>query len=184
MGASARDARFQDDSGRSLTVEEYFRKTKNVTLKYPYLPTLWVGAKQRTNKILLPMEFCTILPDQVVNKKLTETQTRNMIRQAATDTTTRRQNIERSVQRAGFDRSLSMKEFGITVDTRPQEVEGRILNPPVLQYSNRQTQQVFKGVWRGSQFHQGMALNSWSILCLDSRTRDDSIRKLESEVSC
>lgn len=174
---------FKDETGRKTTVTEYFKAKKNAPLRYPHLPTLWVGSRNRENKILLPAEFCTILPDQVSNKKMTEDQTRNMIRRAATDTRTRLGNIQQSVKKASYNESPTMREFGITVNPTPQEVEARILHPPTLEYCDRRQESVHKGTWRASQFVQGAKLSSWSILNLDRRTRDDSIRRLEQDVS-
>ncbi|PSN45821.1 hypothetical protein C0J52_05505 [Blattella germanica] len=47
---------FQAD-GREITVQQYFRETKKVNLKFPHMPCLWVGSRDRPNKILLPPEI-------------------------------------------------------------------------------------------------------------------------------
>lgn len=56
---SAREKTFKLDDGRSMTIEQYFATEKRYRLKYPLLPTLWVGATQR--EILIPLELCTIM---------------------------------------------------------------------------------------------------------------------------
>lgn len=56
---SARDKTFKLDDGRKMTIEQYFATEKRCKLRYPLLPTLWVGALQR--EILIPLELCTIV---------------------------------------------------------------------------------------------------------------------------
>lgn len=79
LEGSARECKFTFNQVR-MTVEEYFLKTKNYRLKYPQFPTLWVGNAQRADKILLPIELCTVVEGQAVQRKMTEDQTRCMIK--------------------------------------------------------------------------------------------------------
>lgn len=55
----AKTKTFKLDDGRSMTIEQYFATEKRYRLKYPLLPTLWVGSLQR--EILIPLELCTIV---------------------------------------------------------------------------------------------------------------------------
>ena len=48
-----------DVDGQLLTVVQYFERQYGISLKYPNLPCLWVGAKDRTTYI--PMEFCSLV---------------------------------------------------------------------------------------------------------------------------
>ena len=41
-----------------ITVQEYFQKQYGVVLRFPNMPCLWVGPKQKT--IYVPMEFCSM----------------------------------------------------------------------------------------------------------------------------
>lgn len=59
IGDSARNKTFKLDDGRSMTIEQYFANEKRYRLKYPLLPTLWVGSTQR--QILIPLELCTLV---------------------------------------------------------------------------------------------------------------------------
>lgn len=54
-----------DQDQRMYTIEEYFR-SRNVTIKYPLLPTLKLG--NAVKNITVPMEFCSIAPNQVNRK--------------------------------------------------------------------------------------------------------------------
>lgn len=59
----ASEARFKDENGKEMTVADYYTKNKNYKLKYPNLPCLWIGSRDR--KILYPPELCTLLEGQV-----------------------------------------------------------------------------------------------------------------------
>lgn len=62
---SARRLMFKcDDTQRQMSIEEYFKQKKGITLQYPNLPCLWVGSTVRN--ICLPMEFCSVAPGQVI----------------------------------------------------------------------------------------------------------------------
>ncbi|GJQ76738.1 AGO2 [Trypoxylus dichotomus] len=172
-------ASFQTDNGERFTVLHYFRNVKNINLRYPNLPTLWVGNQSRN--ILLPMEFCTILPNQPVTRNMTEKQVRNMIQEVSQNTHVRLSKIKDSVNNLNYNSNPIMREFGLTVDTHPQEVVARILEPPLLQYRDF-TKQVNKGVWMPGKFLDGGILEKWIILCLDDRTQDNVLTELEKQL--
>lgn len=172
---------FKLDSGQTTTIPEYFRTTKNYVLKHGHLPVLWVGSKTREQKMYLPAELCTVLPGQVTNTKMTENQTRNMIRYSATDTKKRKQKIMDSIKSAGFNQSPCVREFGFSVEDKFTQVEARVLQPPDLGYE-KGTARVQKGVWRVQRFLTGTVLKKWTILNLDQRTRPDALENLAKEV--
>ncbi|KAG8228781.1 hypothetical protein J437_LFUL006659, partial [Ladona fulva] len=77
--------------GKKMTVEQYYAQVKKYRLQYPHLPCLHLGSLQRT--MYMPIELCTVAPGQVVMRKLTEMQTRNMVREAATPAPVRKEKI-------------------------------------------------------------------------------------------
>lgn len=116
------EARFVLESGEQTTVLQYFQRVKHYNIHYQNLPCLWVGPRDK--KIYLPPELCTILAGQVqssislvkysiiliyiyslqvINKKLNEIQTSNMVRNAATSTNVRKDKIMRSLRQVCFD---------------------------------------------------------------------------------
>ncbi|XP_049825505.1 protein argonaute-2-like isoform X2 [Aethina tumida] len=135
----------------TCTVESYFRSEKGYTIKYPMMPTIWVGSKSRQTKILLPPECCTVVRNQALNRKMNDAQTTQMIRHATTDTITRMNKIKSCVTTANYNADQVVKEFGFSVGSTFQQVEGRVLEPPKLLYVNkdntRNVVSVSKGVW-------------------------------------
>lgn len=72
-----------------------------------------------------------------------------------------------------------LNEFGLSISGEFEKVKARVLDPPMLTYN--QDVRVSKGTWRATNFLAPKQLpdNSWTILCLDNRTREDSLRNLE-----
>nr|XP_022913773.1 protein argonaute-2-like isoform X1 [Onthophagus taurus] len=170
-------ARFKDDHGVEQSVEQYYAKEKRYRIKYNKWPTLWVGAK--TKKILIPAELCTILRGQAVNKKMTEMQTRAMIKHAATSAPERLKKIQNSMNNARFNESPEVKEFGITVSGKPEEIQARVLEAPTLEYGSNRIVRVSRGAWNGIPFQSGAKIGSWTIISLDRRTDGRKMEELE-----
>jgi hypothetical protein len=55
------NCRFQWKNNQTVTVQEYYTREKNVSLRYPYLPCLHVGSLTRETPIYLPPEVRGIL---------------------------------------------------------------------------------------------------------------------------
>ncbi|XP_060537315.1 protein argonaute-2-like isoform X2 [Cylas formicarius] len=164
---------------RTMTIEEYFRTVKNYKLRYPDLPTLWVGSHQRADKILLPLELCTIVEGQALNRKMTEMQTSKMIRYAATDTGTRKSKIMNGLQRANYNNNACVREFGISVGSEFQKLDARVLMPPGLQYAQSRVQPR-RGVWHNDKFLTPMVIGKWTIASVVPRygPRPDDLKRM------
>ncbi|XP_043472206.1 protein argonaute-2-like isoform X2 [Leptopilina heterotoma] len=162
---------------KQVSVEMYYQIEKKYKIKYPDLPCLHVGPQQKN--IHVPPELCTILPGQATNKKMNENQTSNMIKQAATGTDIRRQKIMDSFNKIRHNQNNCLNEFGLSISGEFEKVKARVLDPPMLTYN--QDVRVSKGTWRATNFLAPKQLPdySWTILCLDSRTREDALRNLE-----
>lgn len=72
--------------------------------------------------------------------------------------------------------------FGITVNTRMAEIQGRVIPAPKIQYGGRTKAQASPqlGVWdmRGKQFFSGIEIKVWAIACFAPQriVREDSLR--------
>ncbi|KAJ1524220.1 hypothetical protein ONE63_010740 [Megalurothrips usitatus] len=164
--------RFQTKDGKTFTIGEYFAKEKRYNLKYPYLPVLHVGAREK--EILVPMELCKLAKAQVTQKKLDEGQTSAMIKLAATSVEKRKDKIKMAMAQAKLNASPEVQEFGLSVANEFAKVEGRILQPPKLDYKQQQVQ-PFKGVWRGGQFLQSRPLKKWICVCFAGYVKRDEL---------
>nr|XP_023025793.1 protein argonaute-2-like [Leptinotarsa decemlineata] len=178
-----REKVFKLDNGKEMTIENYFATLKGYRLRYPHLPSLWVGDRNRPTPILLPLELCVIEQNQAVNRKMTENQTSKMIKYAATNTEVRKQKITTALRQANHNQNQTVLEFGFSVANEFEKLEARVLQPPTLQYNQTQDK-PFKGVWRGNKFFVGVEINKWTIACADRRPpRPDDLNRLADMVS-
>lgn len=169
---SARDISFVLDNGTKKTVYQYFQEDKRYTLRYPTMPCIWVGSREKN--VCFPAEFCTILKGQVTNRKMNEMETRTMVKYAATSTEVRKDKIMYSMKDANYNRDPCVQSFGISVNNEFERVPARVLEPPHLEYCNKKTVRPAKGVWRPEGFLIGQELQHWTVLVL-GRTQDSQI---------
>ncbi|KAJ8673621.1 hypothetical protein QAD02_004883 [Eretmocerus hayati] len=170
-----------EHEGHRISVEQYYRLQKQYTIRYPNLPLLWVGTKEKN--IHVPIELCDIVSGQATQKKLDEKQTSNMIRAAATGTEDRKRKIMDAFQQMNYGNDPCMREFDVKVSGEFTNVDARILNPPNLQYKER-PMNVNKGVWRAGKFLNpvNLAEGQWTIICLDNRTTTADLQALANSL--
>ena len=165
---SAAKQTFPREDGSTISVVEYFKETyPDHPIRHPMLPCLHVG--QKTRNIFLPIDVCGIVGGQRCMKKLTEIQTANLIRHTAKPADERERIINRKVSDGNFNNDPIIKEFGLKINTKMVEVEGRVLPPPTLQY-NRGGKVIpppNKGCWdmRSKTFFKGVTVTNWAIIC-------------------
>nr|AIY24303.1 Argonaute 2 [Laodelphax striatellus] len=169
----------KDNKKVEMTVGEYFQREKKCSLQFPYLPLVWIGPQNK--EFYVPMEMCTIVRGQAVNRKLTPIQTAEMVKNAAKPPDERRKRIANALRRANFNNDKCVQEFGITVSDRFAQVTGRVLEPPNLEY-NKQMIKPSKGVWRSGKFLQAVQINNWAIINCDRRTNEGSLQRFASEM--
>lgn len=118
-------------------------------------------------------------------KKCTENQTRNMIKEAATSTDVRKQKLMDILRKIDPNRSPTVQQFGLQVDTNFAQIQARILVPPTLEYTQGRTVIPRDGVWKAENigFIQSMNATNWGVLCLDDRTQQSAVKELCGMVS-
>ncbi|EFA11590.1 argonaute-2a isoform X1 [Tribolium castaneum] len=164
LRAPPSQARFTLGDGKVTTVEKYYQEVKRCRLQYPHLPTLWVGSRQR--EVLIPLEFCTVVSGQVVNRKMNENQTSVMIKKAATSTDVRKDKIMQVLRKANYNSDPCVREFGFSVNNSFEKLDGRVLQPPTLLYARKAEVTPSKGVWRAdmNRFFVGAIVHKWTIV--------------------
>ncbi|RDB23947.1 Protein argonaute-3 [Hypsizygus marmoreus] len=161
--------------GRKVTVEEYFKKKYNVTLRYPDLPLVDVGG-QKSN--FLPPEVCEIIPNQPYRGKLTDEHTAAMITVAAKPPNVNANAIVgRGLDELGFRQGAApLGAFGISIGTEMAVVPGRILPAPGIKYGQGTPNVDDRASWnlRGVKFAKGARLENWAVLLIkDGNPRDE-----------
>ncbi|KAI6654721.1 argonaute 1 [Oopsacas minuta] len=178
LGKSASEHKFDLGDGSTTSIEKYYLNKYKIKLQCPYLPLLAVGSKGTT---LLPMELCTIVRGQHKKGKLTADQTSEMIRSAAKPADKRMWNTEDIAKRELVPTPL-LDYYGIKINPRMYETEGRVLDAPKLRYQNKEVSPR-DGSWdlRGVKFKNGMKLDNWVILDFVG-IREDTFYKFLDEL--
>ena len=160
-----------DVDGKLLSIVEYFKKQYNITLKYPKLPCLWVGARDKTT--YLPMEFCSLVSQPMPRKKkLPDEAIATMIRQTSVKPLDRQKKImdELKKNNAVYSKDPYAKAFGISVAGEMTTLTGRILAPPSIEYKDKKSVRIQEnnpGKWFMSNNHHyvdGKRVNRWALL--------------------
>ena len=160
---SANDTMIED---LGLSVKDYFKGTYNIDLIYPDLPLVKAGGK---NKI--PMELCTILPDQPYYTSLKPAQQREMIKKACQKPDEKMRDINNAAKQVGQVTSNFTKAgYGFEIDPKAKEVTGRILNLPNM------GSKVEKGAWRMTSVKEKVDVNklgkiTFATISLTSQNR-------------
>ncbi|KAG9103625.1 hypothetical protein FRC06_009399, partial [Ceratobasidium sp. 370] len=119
---SASETTFTRDDGQEISVVQHFQQTHGRTVVHPNLPCIDV---KRRGKI--PMEFCEILPGQLMSKQIPSELTDRM-----------RPEQRLAAIRSSFPaleyNSDTVAQFGITVDPNPVECPARVLPAPTVMY--------------------------------------------------
>ncbi|OMH83724.1 Protein argonaute MEL1, partial [Zancudomyces culisetae] len=138
LDAKGADERFFDFVDREkntterISVKDYFRNRYNIRLEFPSLPCVVFGPGN-----YLPVELCEIDPGQNYKKKLNETQTAEVIKQACIKPNQRMAKIEQSYRDLRYSENKAMREFDFRVSDKLVRTEARQLQTPTLCYSDR-----------------------------------------------
>lgn len=172
--------KFKDEQGRDTVVAEYFHHRYG-PLRYPNLPCIRTGTKEKPR--YYPFEICEIPDNFHCRTKLSGQETSQMIRMTATPPGTRFKEIGTNVTALVNDNNSVAPSFGIQIDTKPVELEGRVLSAPQIVYNSSKVVQPRDGQWmlQGSQFLSPATLNSWAVLNFATRLREDILSKFLSK---
>ncbi|KZV47182.1 protein argonaute 5 [Dorcoceras hygrometricum] len=124
-----------DESGKNISVEQYFRQKYNIKLQYPFLPAVQAGSDSKP--IYLPMELCKIVEGQRYSKRLNERQVSELLKATCQRPKDRQQSIMEAcmVRCNNYNgNELVHGEFGIQVKPDFTSVEARVLPAPMLKY--------------------------------------------------
>ncbi|KAJ3078155.1 Eukaryotic translation initiation factor 2C, partial [Rhizoclosmatium hyalinum] len=118
------------DDGTKLTVMEYFQKEFNIRIQYPFLPLVMCGNE---GQVLLPMECLKVKEGQRHIGKLSEVQTADVIKITAVPPPERQDRIREGREVLhGREQDPLLSAWGVKMNSRMKEIEGRVLQAPVL----------------------------------------------------
>jgi eukaryotic translation initiation factor 2C len=157
-----RDPQTKQETGKDITIAEYFLKRYNKRLEYPQLPLIEMTKKN----VKYPLELLHIIQGQRYGAKLDETQTANMIKFAVSPPQQRLDAIKKGKDMLNWRGDVYLQKYGLQMGDEIK-TNARLLPPPGVQFGNKVEQPGTKGRWdlRGKTFlsrnpHQ---LKSWGI---------------------
>ncbi|KPM33983.1 Protein argonaute [Neonectria ditissima] len=164
-GGTAKNVTFEYD-GVQTTIQDYYRKKYNVTLRYANLPLIDAG---KAGKV--PMELAWIEPMQRYPFKLNPEQTAAMIKIAVTRPPIRKADIQKNVGDLQIGSDPFLREYGVTFETQFAKTDAKILPAPVVKFGTGTAEPRFSGRWdlRGKKFwkQNTQPLKSWGFVVLE-----------------
>lgn len=154
-----------------ISVEEYYARVHQITLKVPTSPILNVG--NRENPTYIPPELCEVLPGQVAGRMLSANQTRLMIEFAARPPNHNAMSItQQGLEVMQVRQNAALSAFGINIGGNLLTVQARILPVPKLQYAGKE-QQPENGKWNLARvrYTKPATIQSWGCLVIEERGR-------------
>ncbi|CAI5460955.1 unnamed protein product, partial [Closterium sp. Yama58-4] len=169
----AADLRFNNrrNNNESQSVAEYYKRQHDITLRFPNLPC--ISASNRPNKpCWIPLELCSVVDAQRYLRQLTPQQVA-AIGNLRLKPDKRRDDISNAVGAAGLANNPHLEAFGMHIQPRMMQADGRQLEPPVLQFGGG-TMQPRDGQWNMNQqrMFAPAEIKSWAVVCFDHRVRD------------
>ncbi|XP_065182841.1 protein argonaute-2-like [Sycon ciliatum] len=158
-----------EKDGRQVetSVSDYLKQMYGIQLRYPLIPCLQVGAKEKGT--FIPMELCTIASGQRVTKKLPDAAVATMIKAITESAPERKAGIQRKFREARLNEAEGMREFGIRIGQQMISLDGRIIDPPDIRHSQQlQACRPDQGSWnyRHKRLHDPKSLQNWVLINL------------------
>ncbi|EIM82440.1 Piwi-domain-containing protein [Stereum hirsutum FP-91666 SS1] len=168
-------------------VKDYYDRTHRYRLKYPDLfgVVLQGGA-------VIPAEICDIVPGQLFKRKIPAELMTDVHRFASKQPTQRLGDIIAGVQGPflNYGGSQSLQQAGISIDTAPMELMGRLLPPPqvvfkesgIVKDESQRPHTVFDttrsghGIWNvlNQRLFKPASLTKWAIVNFSPREATDA----------
>ncbi|RMZ98199.1 Eukaryotic translation initiation factor 2C 2 [Brachionus plicatilis] len=162
-----------DGTKKTVSVADYLSERYGIKLTYGNLPCVDLGREN-----YLPMELCRT---ELKNKrKLDCNETKAMISKTSVPAQNRMNYINKWIENSNINEDPVLKEYKIDVDLRMVEVDGRVLEPPDVQY---ETQTIAsktigkKGQWNHEnlKFYQSIKIEKWIVLNFAFKVKNNAL---------
>lgn len=149
---------------KTINIETYFKRKYNLVLDYWELPMVEMTKKG----VVYPMEVLTIHGLHKYPWKLSEHQTTQMIRYAASRPADRLRSVQNSKKMLDHSNDPVLQTFGVQIDSNMIRTKARLLPNPEIQFGGNQRHNPgTQGRWdlRGKKFYQPnkKPLDAWGV---------------------
>ncbi|KAG6889711.1 hypothetical protein C0992_004340 [Termitomyces sp. T32_za158] len=156
---------------REITVQEHYRAAHNKIIRWPNIIGVLLSPKKSGSPVVVPAEYCVVLPGQLYKKKIPDHLTKAMVDFATVKPADRLRQIVSGGMGAespvkGYANSEFLVEAGMIIDTRPISLTGKILETPVLWYGQRKEVRPREGAWnlRGVRLQTPADMECWGTV--------------------
>ncbi|KAF9032944.1 argonaute-like protein [Panaeolus papilionaceus] len=172
---------FKNREEEQISVETYFRSL-NITLHYPELICVVVG-----KDAVIPIESAYVPRGQIVRPdKIPESLVPKVLDFSTKLPVSKLDSIKKGIENIQHGQSDYVRQFGLTINTDPLQVQTRVLNAPKLRYSDTSRQPEVapkQGAWNmvDKKFFQPGRITRWVIVVFEhTRFRADDVPSLIS----
>ncbi|KAJ7737366.1 argonaute-like protein [Mycena metata] len=158
--------------GQSMTVANYYQQTTGRALRFPNLLCVEVG-----QGALIPLEFCKVLPGQLVRKEIPDDKKSDLVSFATMKPKDRLDSIRQGLNTLAYGQSEYVRKFGLTVDNTVLSTQARVLRAPTLTYgqgSRIANIEPRNGAWNmaDKKFYRPATIAAWILVIFDVRFND------------
>ena len=165
--------------GTHKTVSVYYKQKYGIELQYAHLPCIQVEPKNKN--IFIPMELAEIEEGQRCIRSLTDEQIAKIIRMSAKKPDLKRRTIDDAASDFSRKSSNVLQQFGLSVETRPVQIKGRILPTPKIAYRQNEVS-ADNGQWQSRQLKAAKSLSNWGIICMAPQSQTLKLKDFNMEL--
>ncbi|KAH6511572.1 hypothetical protein HBI81_243350 [Parastagonospora nodorum] len=168
-----------DDSSKKITIATYFKGKYNI-ICMPGIPVVRMTKKIRKQPVYMPMNVLKIDENQRYNTKLSDVQTPQMIKFAATLPKERWTAVLQDVKLLDWANDPYLDHYGLKVNPNPSKVKARVLPSPTVHFglgskeAQLQRKDMVAGRWRldGRKFamnNKDRPIKAWGVCYIVGR---------------
>lgn len=163
-------------ASRMITVKDYYKLEHNVDLKYPQLPCIITGS---SGKCKIPLEICHFVAGQRVTREMSGSETDRTLKIAVMEPREHFSHIYGHAKQLKDELLAPLKSFGLSMNTEPMRVEGRVLKPPALKGGQSRPISASNGQYdaRWAKFVKPARIDRWALAFLGGNETEHFIRR-------
>ncbi len=131
---SAREIECEGKDGRKISIADYFEQIGE-PLKHPRLPCIDMQSG-KNGHTFIPLEKAKISAAQRRLRQMPVDMHSRMIQMGARDPLRRSRDISKMFEKVNLQTAPTLRAFGIDVHCGSESIEGRILTPPLISFSD------------------------------------------------
>ncbi|KAH6915370.1 argonaute-like protein [Coprinopsis sp. MPI-PUGE-AT-0042] len=165
--------------GRKMTVAQYYRETKNLTLQFPDIICAEVGQGS-----IVPLELCIVPEGQMMRKQIPAEKIPDVLKFSTNPPNERLAKIRNASSVLAYSTSEYIQSFGLQISRDTAKIPARVLAPPSLKYGpnpNPKKMAASKavpvnGAWNmiDRKFFQPMQVKAWALIIFDQQRVPDA----------